>query len=102
MQGLKWHQNSHLLSLNGGPLPSYPGASRELFGMSGCLHEIRAPQCQLAKHLLTPLVSVHPVQIKQMTSNLQVRGVGVGGPLNHMGEIQNKSSMLKRARVTWV
>lgn len=57
------------MNLSGGLLPYYPGASREGLGMPGCLQDAGAPQNQLGKHLLIPLVLVHPKHIKQMTPN---------------------------------
>lgn len=56
-------------------------------------------QHQQAKHLLTSLVLIHPAIVKQMTPNLQVRGAGGGGLLDHIGEnLEQKLSSEKRLR----
>lgn len=77
---------SELTSLESAWTAAYWGPTGR-FGMPSCFHKPGAPQYQLAKYLFIPLVLAlcHPVQTKQMTSNLQMRGVG--GPLDQVGEI---------------
>lgn len=77
---------SELTSLESAWRAAYWGPTGR-FGIPSCFHKPGAPQYQLAKHLFIPLVLAlcHPVQTKQMTSNIQMRGVG--GPLDQVGEI---------------
>lgn len=85
-QGLTWHWNPHLLSLNAGLFPFHPDVPKEGLGMPSLPSDAGAPQHELAKHLLTLLVLIHPVIIKQKTPNLQVSVVRGGGLLDHRGE----------------
>lgn len=81
---------SELTSLESAWRAAYWGPTGR-FGMLSCFHKPGASQYQLAKHLFIPLVLAlckalcHPVQTKQMTSNLQMRRVR--DPLDHVGEI---------------